>query len=99
MKKFLMLALPIMLISACAHKVEVEDYAKYKCGDEVVSIDFLEDDTAVLKINGDNYVLDRMVAASGAKYVGRDITFWNKGDNATLIFMGRTYPKCIQIGG
>lgn len=98
MKKAWMLLLPILAVG-CARTVEVENKADYKCGTEVVSAQFLEDDTAILNINNVNYVLNRVVTDSGAKYqsMKSDISFWNKGGEAYLQIGEKPYPRCKEI--
>lgn len=99
MKKSLaLLALPLF-ISSCANTVEVEESIKYRCGTEIIKVDFLEDDTAILNLNGTNYALSRVVSASGAKYQGEktDLIFWNKGRKSYLEMGNKKYPECQEI--
>lgn len=98
MYKYLMLFLPLLLIS-CANKVEVKDINKYKCGSQVVTAEILDDDTIVLTLDGKNYVLNNVIAASGAKYenVASGIVFWNKGSDNYLEIKGQGYPMCKEI--
>lgn len=98
MKKLSLFLLPL-LVAGCSNAVEIEDKADYKCGDQVISVEMLEDETAVLRMNSTNYVLNRVVTASGAKYEGMKsgISFWSKGDEAYLAVGDKSYPKCKEM--
>lgn len=93
-----MFILPLLLIS-CANKVEVKDATKYKCGNQVIMAEILDDDTVVITLDGKNYVLNNVVAASGAKYenIASGIVFWNKGSDNYLEIKGQNYPLCQEI--
>jgi membrane-bound inhibitor of C-type lysozyme len=44
--------------------------------------------TAQLVRNGKTFTLPQAISGSGARYVGDDIEFWNKGDNAMVEWQG-----------
>lgn len=98
MKKFYLLMLPLLLAS-CANTVEVDKTATYKCGDKVVNVQYLEDETLIATIDGNTNVLSLVVSASGEKYenVATGVIFWNKGGDNYLEIAGRGYPNCKEI--
>lgn len=98
MKKLALLALPL-LITACSSSVKVEEKVKYKCGNEIISTAFFDDESMMIIVDGSNHVLTRNVAASGAKYesINDGIIFWNKGDENYLEIRGQGYPNCRPI--
>ena len=66
----------------------------YSCNeDESITASFYEAaelPAAVLtRVPDDQVIAYRVPAASGAKYEGRNVTFWTKGDEATVTWMGR----------
>ena len=57
----------------------------FKCPDAgTASVRFLGPETVELVFGGETYVLPRERSASGAKYASGDVSFWNKGDEATI---------------
>lgn len=98
MNKMLFLALPLLL-AACAHEVEVESAADFKCGDKVIETQYLDDDSMIVKIDGRNHMLENVISASGAKYSNAkgDIIFWNKGSDNYLEIGDISYPLCKKI--
>lgn len=98
MKKLFTLLIPLML-AGCSNSVDVIKKGDYKCGTEIVSATFLDDDSMILRMKGTDYVLNRNEAASGAKYmnVGSAIIFWNKGSDNYLEVGGLGYPDCVEI--
>ena len=58
------------------------------------------DDELYVTIDGETFVMKRVVSASGAKYEAVDdptTVFWSKGRNATLTVRGREYSKYVLI--
>jgi len=56
-----------------------------KCGDDVdASFRFLGPETLELTLNGETHILEQQRTASGARYAGDDIDFWNKGSESML---------------
>lgn len=98
MKKMFLLALPFLLIS-CAHEVEVESSADYKCGDQVLETQYLDDDSMIVKLDGRNHMLESVISASGDKYSNSqgNIIFWNKGSDSYFELNGKSYPQCARI--
>jgi heat shock protein HslJ len=57
----------------------------FHCGDATrIAIEFDGPDTLKLTLPDGNHVLPRDGSASGARYAGDGIRFWNKGEEATL---------------
>lgn len=98
MKKYGILLL-MLLISACASSVEVEERVEYKCGQQVILTELLDDDSMIVKINGDNYVLDRVETSSGKRYdnVSAQISIWKKSGDVNLWIKEHQYPLCKEI--
>jgi membrane-bound inhibitor of C-type lysozyme len=73
--------------------------AVFQCGPTRVEAHFMDRRMAIF-VDGKAYALIQDLAASGARYTGRDgdkaIEFWNKGDEATLVFGDRRYPACVK---
>lgn len=99
MKKYLLLLLP--LLAACANKaeVEIEKKIEYKCGEQIISADFLDDESMIARINGINYVLVRVVAADGRRYenTATGMIFVQNGNGTYLTIKGHNYPMCQEI--
>jgi heat shock protein HslJ/membrane-bound inhibitor of C-type lysozyme len=70
-----------------------------RCGDLVIQAAFMGD-RARLAVDGHEFALTQVAAASGALYVA-DIeartTFWSKGERATLVLRGIEYPECVPL--
>lgn len=98
MKKYLLLMLPILL-AGCANNVEMVKKADYKCGQQVVSAQFLDDDSVILNMNGSKTVLNRIQSASGYRYnnPAAQITFIQKDGKTILDIYGQEYPLCQEI--
>lgn len=98
MKKYLFLLLPFIL-NACANTVEVEKKADYKCGEQIISASFLDDNSVVMNINGSKTVLTRVESASGYRYdnPAAQITFIQKNGDTMLNINNHEYPLCREI--
>ncbi len=57
----------------------------------MVGIRFLGPETVEASTNARAVVLERLASASGAKYVGDNVTFWNKGAHALLSVAEQQY--------
>ena len=56
----------------------------------------LKDDDAWLFLPDYSGPIPRVSSASGTKYQGNNITFWNKGDEATLDYGKNSYAGCLN---
>ena len=73
-----------------------KDVSNYYCQGLQVSVGF-ESDKARLIINHYAYILERARAASGALYSGDLLSFWDKGQQATLIYSGDRSIPCKLV--
>jgi heat shock protein HslJ/membrane-bound inhibitor of C-type lysozyme len=62
-----------------------------------VAVRFLGPETVELSLDGRSSVLQRVRTASGARYQGDGLDFWNKGSEASLIVNGETYRCQTQL--
>lgn len=59
----------------------------YKCDDRVVKAEYVnvgDNSLVVLPLDGQTVVAVTVLAASGARYAGRQYVWWTKGDHADL---------------
>lgn len=57
----------------------------------IVTLRFLGPETIRLSVAGEDHVLQRQRSASGARYIGDGIEFWNKGQEAVLFMETKEY--------
>lgn len=98
MKKYLALFLPLLAIG-CANTVEVEEKIEYKCGEQVLVAEMLDDDSMIVRINGVNNVLTKVASGSGRRYenLATQVTFIQKSGDTYLMIKGHDYPLCQEI--
>ena len=98
-EKYLLLLLPLLAACAGAPEVEIEKKIEYKCGEQIISADFLDDDSMIARVDGINYVLVRVAAADGRRYenTATGMTFMQNGNGTYLTIKGRNYPMCQEI--
>ena len=90
----------MLLLAGCSHVVNVEKTTEYKCGDKIVLVEYLDDESVVVKINGVNTVLSRSETDSGERFDNSDskTTLIRKSnDSVYLSTEGAVYPKCLEI--
>lgn len=82
-----------------APEVEIEKKIEYKCGEQIISADFLDDASMIARVDGINYVLVRVAAADGRRYenTATGMTFMQNGNGTYLTIKGRNYPMCQEI--
>jgi hypothetical protein len=72
----------------------------FVCGGVLVEV-ASEDDGAILTAGTQVFELHRTRTASGARYDAledpRGTFFWDKGDLATVVVQGDTYPECRRL--
>lgn len=56
-----------------------------------LEVEYYTDGRAILKLQNRQYVLNRTISASGARYEGEKIIFWEKGGRARLVIDGREH--------
>ena len=77
--------------------------SRLDCGERTARVGIIRSgdrDVTRLAIEGERYVMDSVVSASGARYeaVGDPTTqLWVKGDRATLTLRGETLPECAVV--
>ena len=91
--------LPLLAACAGAPEVEIEKKIEYKCGEQIISADFLDDASMIARVDGINYVLVRVAAADGRRYenTATGMTFMQNGNGTYLTIKGRNYPMCQEI--
>ncbi|MBR2299477.1 MAG: MliC family protein [Alphaproteobacteria bacterium] len=89
----------LFLVSACANTVEIDETKEYKCGDKIVKAEFLDDDSVIIKINGNSTVLHQTASESGTRYDNSDskMTLTRQGRDTYLSVDGTSYPLCYEI--
>lgn len=96
--KYWVVLLPLLL-AACANTVEVEHQAEYKCGEQVIVTEFLDDDSIILRLNGVNNVLTRVASSTGKRYenTATRVTLIQRDGDTYLSISGRDYPLCQKV--
>lgn len=56
-----------------------------------IVVRFLGPDTIKLSENGNIHILQHARSASGARYIGMNTEFWNKGNSAVLSLQNQSY--------
>ena len=56
--KYWILGLSLMVM-ACSHSVDVKDQASYKCGDQIIRVTVLNDNSMIVRANGIDHVLTK----------------------------------------
>lgn len=89
----------VILVGGCTNTVEVEDIREYKCGNQIIKAEFLDDDSIILQINSDNQVLNKVKTASGMRYENylNKITFFKQDGYYYLTIDEQNYPMCLRI--
>ena len=65
--KYWILGLSLMVM-ACSHSVDVKDQASYKCGDQIIRVTVLNDNSMIVHANGIDHVLTKVASPAGEKY-------------------------------
>ena len=75
-----------LLAIALAGPTYAQTFVNYTCADGTrISAAFFKDDKrAHLQLDGKSYALPQRLAASGARYAKSRVSFWIKGQDATL---------------
>ena len=98
MIKYVLAGLPL-LIAGCTSTVEIQDEAEYKCGEQIVHAQMLDDESMIVKINGVNNVLAKVASANGERYenIATRVTFSEVDGEKYLSINGRNFPMCQEI--
>lgn len=88
-----------LLAGACSNMVEVDQQADFKCGDNIVKISLLDDDSMILQMNGINNVLTKIAFSGGEKYENSvsGVSFTEQDGEHYLTVNGQSYPACKKI--
>lgn len=72
--------------------------SNYICSHLLVKTDLVAD-KLTLTIEDKSYHLSQTESASGSKYISQNetVTFWQKGDSASLEFNGQRYSNCEKV--
>lgn len=89
----------LLALAACAGSGGEQRHAvTFVCpkGTELHATFHADDDRMQLRVNGQEYDLPRQISASGARYGGGPVVFWNKGREALLQRLdGPSYVGCV----
>ena len=95
--------LAVMLLAGCSPEEAATRNADtqsarptytYTCSESLRFTARFENEAAVLTLPDRELRLPQVVSGSGARYSDGKITFWIKGDAASLEIDGKTYPDC-----
>lgn len=82
---FLVLTFASVVLSPTPGEAAAGQPVVYRCDDGTrVIARFPDPYRALLRMGGRNWPLRNTLAASGARYQGKGVTFWLKGEEATL---------------
>lgn len=96
--KYWVMVMPLLL-AACANTVDIEKKAEYKCGEQVITTEFLDDDSMIVRVNGVNNVLTRVASSAGKRYenTATQVGFMQRDGDSYLSISGRNYPMCQEL--
>lgn len=97
------IAIPLGILALTACSPEVMDGASdatlLNCtGGLKASFRFVGPETVELEWGGERYLLNQARSASGARYVGADAEFWNKGADS-MLRIGESRYECKSPAG
>ena len=89
----------VLVLGACAHTVDVEDMLEYKCGDQVIETMFLSDDSVIVSLNNNKFVLNKTASEDGVRYdnTNSKVSLRQDGSDTYLSANGINYPLCYEI--
>lgn len=96
--KYWILGLSLMVM-ACSHSVDVKDQASYKCGDQIIRVTVLNDNSMIVRANSIDHVLTKVASPAGEKYEDAvsQVSFTKQDGEFYLGMQGRNYPLCLKI--
>jgi membrane-bound inhibitor of C-type lysozyme len=99
-------AAPALVVLLAVASCQAADRSPEPAGDTIGPVTFRCDDGSAIEATFDNapnpatvqlvrgdqtFTLPQALSASGARYVGDGIEFWNKGDDAMVDWQGRKF--------
>lgn len=98
MKKYLILGVAL-LAAACSATVGSKAREEFKCGEKIVSAEFLRDNSMILKVDGVNNVLTKVAGPAGMRYadMATATSFTKQDGEFYLTLNGFSYPMCKRI--
>lgn len=86
-------------LSGCTHTVDIDESTIYKCGDKIIHVDYLDDDSVILTLNGESNVLNRVADEKGYRFDNMDSQIVLNHQDGAVYFsvQGKTYPICFQV--
>lgn len=96
----LSLALFALLLAGCSHVINVENTVEYKCGEQIVLAEYLDDESVIIRINGVNTVLTRSETDSGKRFdnfTSKMTLIQKDNDSIYLSSKDGIYPMCLEI--
>ncbi len=84
---------------SCAHEVGIDNAARYQCGEQIVDLVFSDDETIVINIGGQNYVLNQINTSVGEQYMNEEetVSVLTYGDDVYVTVNGSRSPLCYKI--
>ena len=97
MKKICMLF--AFLLTSCSYLSGTNNFSTYQCGAQVVGLNFVDDESVVLNIDGQNYFLNQINTSVGEQYINDEETISIQVfDNDVYVTInGDLMPLCYQI--
>ena len=84
-----------LLLTGCGQTAT--DGKTMHCTDgPTVTFHFPDPETLMLTVNGSAHRLERQRTASGARYSGEGMDFWNKGNEVTFTLDGQRFTCSID---
>ncbi|MBJ7551381.1 MliC family protein [Marinomonas ostreistagni] len=93
MKQHWVCVILLNLLTTYSFAEDPKGLLNYHCQGLNVAVGF-EQDKARVVINHYAYILERSYSASGSLYLGDVLSFWDKGQKATLIYSGDRSITC-----
>lgn len=83
----------------CTPTIDIDKSTTYKCGDKIIHVDYLDDDSVILTSNGESNVLNRVEDENGYRYDNADSQLVLHRQDGIVYFavQGKTYPMCFEI--
>ncbi len=89
----------VLWLMACTYGAGVNESLTYQCGGQIVDLVFSDDETIVINISGQNYVLNQVNTSVGEQYMNEEqnIMVVTDGNDVYVTINGVSFPQCAQI--